>query len=99
MSKISVRHDHTLNIEESRKRIEHFESYMGKYGAKLIWTGNTAELKGPGVGGGVVIADQVVEITVKLGMLARAAGVDPSRLEGSIKKRLNGAFHPDGPQL
>jgi hypothetical protein len=72
---------------------------MGKYGAKLIWTGNSAELKGPGVGGNVTIEAQLVEITVKLGMLARAAGVDPARLENSIRKRLVGAFHEDGPQL
>ncbi len=99
MSKVHVRHEHTLNIDDSRSRIEYFESFMGKYGAKLVWSGNHAELKGPGVSGGVDLADQVVNVTVKLGMLARAAGVDPNRLEGSIRKRLVAAFHPDGPQV
>jgi hypothetical protein len=33
-----------------------------------------------------------VDIVVKLGMMARAIGVDPVRLEASIKKRLKAAF-------
>ncbi len=98
MSKIAIHHDHTLDATTARERISGFESYMSKYGAKLIWSGNKADLKGPGVSGNVELGDHWVEIKLKLGMLARAAGVDPNRLEGSIKRRLEAAFHPDGPQ-
>lgn len=98
MSRLSVRHAHTLDATQSRERIAGFESYLTKYGAKLVWSGDKAEIKGPGVSGDIQLGDHWVEVKIKLGMLARAAGVDAGRLEGSVKRRLEAAFHPDGPQ-
>jgi len=36
-------------------------------------------------------------VTIKLGLLARAAGVDAARLEGSLQRRLVAAFAEEPP--
>ncbi len=95
MSKISVRHEHTLTMQEARARIQAFEGYMAKYGARLVWDGDRADVKGPGVSGSATLGQGFIEVVIKLGMLARAAGVDPPRLEGSIRKRLVATFAPE----
>jgi hypothetical protein len=38
------------------------------------------------------MTDSAAIIVVKLGLFAKAAGVEPERLAGSIKKRLEAAF-------
>lgn len=94
MSTIDIRHRHTVPAAESRARLAPFEESLGKYGARLDWRGNRAEIKGTGVSGDVRLEDNLVSITVKLGLLAKAAGVDAAKLEGSIRKRLEAAFAP-----
>lgn len=92
MSTIQVRHEHNLTREEARERINAFEEMLTKFGASLEWDGDTAEVKGFGVTGSALIDDGFVEVTLKLGMIAKTLGVDPERLEGSIAKRLAAAF-------
>lgn len=94
MSSIDIRHRHTLPASESRARLAPFEDSLKKYGARLEWRGNRAEIKGTGVSGDVKLEDNLCSVTVKLGLLAKAAGVDASKLEGSIRKRLEAAFAP-----
>jgi len=92
MSTIKVKKSHSFSKDEAKTRLASFEEMIGKYGVKLVWSGHRADLKGTGVSGGAVVSDDSVEITVKLGLLAKAAGVDPKRLQGSIEKRLNEAM-------
>lgn len=65
---------------------------MAKYGVSANWSGNKATLKGMAVSGGIDISPSKIDIAIKLGMMARAAGVDPARLQASIEKRLRAAF-------
>ncbi len=88
MGTINIRQEHNLSVEEARGRLAAFEEQMGKYGAKLVWKGSRAEVSGIGVSGSAVISEDTVELTIKLGMLARAAGIDEDRLRGSIERRL-----------
>ena len=92
MSTIKVNHPHSFSKDEAKQRLGSFEDTISKYGAKLVWKGHKADLKGTGVSGGAEVSDRNVDITVKLGFLAKAAGVDPGKLEASIKKRLVQAF-------
>ena len=92
MSTIRVKQAHTLTAEEAKSRLADFESGMSKYGVSLDWTGLTAKVKGMAVSGGIDVDDSVVDLTLKLGMMARAAGVDAGRLESSITKRLKDLF-------
>jgi len=88
MGTINIRQEHTLSVDEARGRLAAFEEQMSSYGAKLVWDGPKAEVTGLGVSGSAVITETVVELTLKLGMLARAAGVDEERLRSSIARRL-----------
>jgi len=92
MSTIKVNQSHSLSQEEAKERLGVFESQLSKYGAKLDWKGYSAKIKGMGVSGGAEVTGDNVEVTVKLGMMAKAAGVDAERLKGSIAKRLEEAY-------
>jgi putative polyhydroxyalkanoate system protein len=92
VSKVQVRQPHTLGKAEARQRLQGFEELLRKYKVSLDWTGDKAAIKGMGVSGDVSISDAAVEVNVVLGMLARAAGVDAGKLQGSIEKRLKEAF-------
>jgi putative polyhydroxyalkanoate system protein len=92
MSKIRVVQAHAVNLDEARERLGDFEQAMGKYGVSLAWSGARAKIKGVGVSGEVVVTDDQVRVELKLGLIAKAAGVDAGRLQGSIEKRLTAAF-------
>lgn len=96
MADVVVTQPHSVSLEEAKARIAGFEAMMSKYGVKAAWSGNQAKLKGLGVTGGIDIAPTVVTVNVKLGMMAKAAGVDATKLQGSIAKRLKAAFEDEG---
>ena len=89
MSKIVVREAHSLTIAEAKSRVGAFDEFIQKYGARLAWSSDTAaQIKGMGISGDVQIAGDSVTVMIKLGMMAKAVGVDPVKLEGSVRKRL-----------
>ncbi|MCA9539315.1 MAG: polyhydroxyalkanoic acid system family protein [Myxococcales bacterium] len=92
MADVKVTESHALGAAEAIKRIASFEEMMAKYGVKSIWKGNSAKLDGTGVSGSIDVTDTAVSVVVKLGMLAKMAGIDPGKLEGPIRKRLKAAF-------
>ena len=92
MSDVRVSQPHNGPPDEARKKVQGFEEMLQKYGVSAAWSGNQATLKGTGVSGSISVLPRSVDIVVKLGMMARAFGVDPVRLEASIKKRLQAAF-------
>ena len=92
MSDIVVRQDHALSPEEAKSRISGLEEMMGKYGVQAEWAGNHAELKGMAISGSIEVSDAEVVVSIKLGMMAKAVGVDPDRLKASIEKRLGPAL-------
>lgn len=94
MSEVRVSQPHSVSVDDARARIQSFEAMIQKYGVSAQWSGNQATLKGTGVSGSIVIQPKSVDVVVKLGMMARAFGVDAARLEASIKKRLQAAFAP-----
>ncbi len=92
MADINITESHSLGAAEARKKIADFEEMMAKYGVKASWSGNSAKLKGMAAKGSIDITDDAVQVIVKLGMMAKAAGVDPAKLENSIRKRIRAAF-------
>jgi len=96
MSTIRLTQKHDLPVEQARALFDRFQDEMGRFGVSLHWTGNRAEVKGIGVSGDAEVRSGEVSLTLKLGMLAKAAGVDPVRLEASLAKRLRAAFEGDG---
>lgn len=98
MAKVVVQKNHSLSPGEAISKISGFQEMMAKFGVKEKWKGHHADLKGLGVSGSIDVSDSQVVITVKLGMMAKAAGVDPDRLKNSIEKRLGPALS-DGENL
>ena len=92
MSTVKVTESHSLSIDDAKKSLAAFEGDISKYGMKLNWNGANAELKGTGASGDVKVTDSSVTVTVKLGMMAKMAGVKPDLLEKSIAKRLKSAL-------
>ena len=81
-----------LSLDEAKEKLGSFEEMMKKYGVSADWSGRHADLKGTGVKGAIDVSDSDVQIELKLGMLAKAAGIDPKRLQQSIERRLREAF-------
>jgi putative polyhydroxyalkanoate system protein len=92
MADVRVTEPHTLPAAEARAKVAAFEEMMAKYRVATTWRGNEAEIKGMGVGGSISVTDRDCTVVVKLGLMARAAGIDAAKLEGSIRKRLRAAF-------
>lgn len=93
MSTVKVECGHQLPMDRAREAIDRLGADLKeKYGMKLEWSGNQAQLKGTGASGSVVVEGQRVVVTVKLGMLAKAAGVKADKVQASIDKRLAAAL-------
>jgi putative polyhydroxyalkanoate system protein len=92
VSTIQVKQAHALSVEDAKKALGVFEQDLKKYMVKLVWSGANAEIKGTGVSGDVKVTSSDVTVSLKLGMLAKAAGVKADLLEKSIIKRLQAAF-------
>ena len=92
MSSVRVVTPHGLPIPEAQKRLAGFEAILAKYKVKLAWSGARAAIQGIGVSGSVAVEPTQVVVDVQLGLLARAAGIDASRLQESIRKRLTEAY-------
>jgi putative polyhydroxyalkanoate system protein len=95
LSTVTVTQAHALGVDAAKKALQQFESDIAKYNMKLVWSGSGAEIKGTGASGDVRVTASSVTVSVKLGMLAKVAGVDPQKLEQSIAKRLKAAL--EGP--
>jgi putative polyhydroxyalkanoate system protein len=94
MSTVNVKQTHGLGVEGAKKALSTFETDLAKYGMKLVWRGDAAELKGTGASGDVKVTSADVTVSVKLGMMAKMAGVDADKLSRSIEKRLKAALEP-----
>ncbi len=92
MSSFTVDQPHALGVEVAKQRLGHFAEDLKKYGMSLAWSGTEAELKGTGASGNVKVTSTNVQVTVKLGMLAKAAGIKADRVQESIQKRLRAAL-------
>lgn len=91
MSTIKVVEPHNKNANDIKTGLSQFEEMFSKYMVKIVWNGHRASLNGP-VSGSIDIRPHELEVTIKLGMMAKMAGIDPQRLEGSIRKRLRTAL-------
>lgn len=95
MSDIHVVEPHNTTPDDAITKVALFEDMLKKYGVKAKWKGHNAELKGTGVKGGIKVDATNVTVDVKLGMMAKAIGVDADKLSASIRKRLRKAFGSD----
>ena len=92
MAQVNVRVPHQKDPSSVRDQIGGFEDMLSKYAVKISWSGHRAELKNPAISGSIDIGADYIEVNIKLGMMAKMAGIDAARLEASIRKRLRAAL-------
>jgi putative polyhydroxyalkanoate system protein len=92
MANVHIEVPHRLGATVAQSRLSGFAEDLARVGAKLQWKGTRAEVHGLGVSGEVHAEPTLVRISLKLGLAARVAGVDPARLEKSIRRRLEEAL-------
>ena len=65
---MKINRNHNLGLNEARKRVEGIaESLTSKFGLSSSWEGNALKITGSGVNGRIDVADQSVNVDVKLG--------------------------------
>ena len=74
MSDIHVVEPHQTNPKDAISKVAAFEDMLRKYAVKAKWSGQKAELKGPGVKGSIVVDDTNVTVDVKLGASRSGSG-------------------------
>lgn len=94
MSTVNVQVNHPHPLSEVQSRLAGFSEDLGRFGAKLVWKGAKADVVGLGVSGDVSCDPGRVTVALKLGLAAKMAGVDPVRLEASLRRRLEAALAP-----
>ena len=93
MPDIRVVEPHQLSVAEARQRLGGFEEMLAKYRVRLDWQGDRGKLGGvPGVGGDVHVRPNEVEVNVSLSRMVTMMGLDPKKLEATIKRRLGEAL-------
>ena len=86
---IRVTQAHDLPPSEVPARLASFDERLRKVGAHLEWKGQEAAIRGvPGVGGHVKVTASQVDVLVKFSRLVTMMGLDPKRLERTIRKSL-----------
>jgi len=87
---MKMKKDHCLGKDEARKRVASIaESLSDKYGLSSSWDGDDLLIKGSGVNGCIVVADESVEVEVKLGFaLSMMAGTIRTSLQEAMDKHL-----------
>lgn len=92
MADIQVTEPHNGTPAEAIEKLGAFEEMLSKYGVKPKWSGQQAKIKAIGVSGQINVTKTDVAVELNLGRMAKMAGIDPARLENSIRKRLKAAF-------
>lgn len=97
MPEIRVVEPHALPVDTVPGRLGAFDTLLGKYGVHLEWTGGVGKVRGvPGVGGQITVRPADVEVYVTLSRMITMLGLDPVRLESTIRKRLVEALSSGG---
>lgn len=93
MPAFTVRQPHSLPVDDAKTRLGGFSETLAKYGVRLEWDGPRARLAGvPGVGGHVHVRSAEVEVVVDVSRMLTLMGLDPTRLEGTVRRRLSDAL-------
>jgi hypothetical protein len=86
---IRVVQPHALTAAEARRRLGGFEELLAKYRVRIDWSGDDGRLAGvPGVGGEVRVRSADVEVQVSVSRMVVLMGLDPQKLEATIRRRL-----------
>ena len=69
MADIKIEKAHHLGREEAHRRLQQIETELNqKYGVKLDWQGDQAQVHARGISGLIVVEDERVSVDLKLGL-------------------------------
>ncbi|TVP92654.1 MAG: polyhydroxyalkanoic acid system protein [Pseudomonadaceae bacterium] len=90
MSTVDVTRDHQLGKEVARERAQKLADKLAqKLDAKCAWQGDELTFKRSGADGSILVSDDQVRVTVKLGlMLKPMAGMVKGEIEKALDKYL-----------
>ena len=83
---------HNLGQEVAKDKIGVFEEMVQKVGVKVIWSGFALKSRAWALVA-ILMSSQMACLKLKLGMMAKAAGVKADKLEGSIERRIQEALN------
>lgn len=90
MADIEIERSHRLGLTQLKERLGGLEEkLLDRYGVKLTWRGNEAEVRGTGVSGTLSVDEAQVAVNLKLGLLMRPlAGKIREAMEKQIDRAL-----------
>ena len=85
-----IRRSHHLGFEEAKNRANHIAETLGRqYSLKSSWEGDYLMVRGNGVNGHLIVAEESIELEVKLGFaLKLMEGPIRSAIESTIDEEL-----------
>ncbi len=84
---MNVKREHCLGKDEARKRVDKIAGTLGsKYGLSSSWDGDDLKISGSGVTGCITVAEQAVDVDVKLGF---ALSMMQSTIRTSIEEAMD----------
>ena len=90
MSRIDIRHAHSLSAASARQAIEEIaKKLQERFDVDYGWDGDTLKFSRSGIDGHIELADQALHVSAKLGFLA-AMFKEP--IEAEIKRVLKEKF-------
>ena len=90
MSRIDIRHAHSLSATDARKAIEDIaKKLQERFDVDYGWDGDTLNFTRSGIDGHIALADQALHVSAKLGFLA-AMFKEP--IEAEIQRVLKEKF-------
>ncbi len=86
-----IRREHTLGKVEARRRVEGISDTLAtKYNLKSRWDGDDLKFSGSSVNGCIAVADDCVDVDVKLGFaLMMLEGTIRSSIEDAMDQNLS----------
>ncbi len=87
-----IRRDHTLGIEEAKRRVDEVAAEIGsEFSLGYRWEGDSLRFNGRGVDGHISVAQDSVEVHVRLGLaLMMLSGPIRLAVESSLDQHLPG---------
>ena len=85
-----IRRNHRLGIEEARNRANHIAGHLERqYSLTSSWVGDRLMVRGNGVNGHLAVAEESIELVVKLGFaLKLMEGPIRSAIESTIDEHI-----------
>ena len=85
-----IQREHGLGKDEARRRVSGIaDELCNKYGLNATWNGDELKIGGSGINGCIAVAEQSVDVDVKLGLaLSMMSSVIRKSIEDALDKYL-----------